>query len=89
MTATVYSFATKQPIASVRPVPITDLGEYRASLRYDDMLELIKRALSAATLSSDPETRRIGRESLGDYARHAPWPQARSLAASYLKLVTR
>ena len=87
MTAILYSFSTKQPISTIRQVPIVDLGEYRASLHYDDMLDLIKRALSAATLSDDPETRRIGRQSLEDYARWAQWPQARAICASHLRAI--
>ena len=88
MTATLYSFSTKQPIASVRQVPITNLGEYRASLRYDDLRTMLVRALSAATLGKDPAltARAIA------FMRHVAefsddFPQARSLAREYLGYV--
>lgn len=94
----VISLLTRKPIANLtqviianpdRPLPTLAGQPWRAAFRYDDMIDLIERALSAATLSADPETRRLGRQSLGDYARWAQWPQARARAKQYLRSTDR
>ncbi len=67
----------------------TDLGGYRAAMKYAEVVLICKRALSAITLGSSPEAARIARQTLEWTAENSEWPQARSLASAYLRYVGR